>query len=188
MSSPRPHPTYSLTRAKLSKMGRGRKPIPDQLKVLRGTNQKCRMKGDLEAEKINEISQIVDLKNFKVLKSKRAKDIFVQKANQLIKLKLLTDMDIEQLVVYASSMDILFDCIREMKKEMFIKTYEIVDEIAYLKSTIPNPHIKLYREMIEITVRIGSDFGFSPVSRMKLKAEKEQEKDPLQKLFEQFNS
>jgi len=169
-------------------MGRGRKPIPDEIKALRGTDQKCRLRGTIEAEQISEISQIVDLKNFKVLKSKRAKDIFIQKANQLIKLKLLTDMDIEQLVVYASSLDILFDCIREMKKEMFVKTYEKKDGEMYLKSMIANPHIKLYREMIDITNRIGGDFGFSPVSRMKLKAEQEKEQDPLQKLFEQFNS
>ena len=166
-------------------MGRGRKPIPDQLKVLRGTDQKCRLRGEIETEKINEISKIVDLKNFRVLKSKWAKDIFIQKANQLIKLKLLTDMDIEQLVVYASSMEILFDCLKEMKTGMFIDVY---NDGGLLKGKIPNPHIKLYREMIEITNRIGSDFGFSPVSRMKLKAEKEKDKDPFQELFEQFNS
>ena len=166
-------------------MGRGRKPLPDQIKSLRGTDQPCRMRGEIETDKILEISQIVDLKNFKVLKSKRAKDIFVQKANQLIKLKLLTDMDIEQLVVYASSLDILFDCIREMKKGMFKELY---DDFGKIKSYLANPYIKQYREMIDITNRIGSDFGFSPVSRMKLKAEPEKEKDPLQKLFEQFNS
>ena len=143
------------------------------------------MRGELEAEKILEISQIVDLKNFKVLKSKRAKDIFVQKANQLIKLKLLTDMDIEQLVVYASSLDLLFDCLKEMQKGMFKELY---DDFGKVKSYLANPYIKQYKEMIEITNKIGSDFGFSPVSRMKLKAEKEQEKDPLQELFEKFNN
>lgn len=168
-------------------MTKGRKPIPNELKILRGTNQPCRMKPTIEADLISEINQIVDLKNFKVLQSKRAKDIFIQKANQLIKLKLLTDMDIEQLVVYASSLDILFTCMKEMKKEMFVKIYETKDDVVYLKGMIANPHIKLYREMIEIVGRIGSDFGFSPVSRMKLHAEKEQEKDPFLALMENFN-
>jgi len=166
---------------------KGRKAIPNELKVLRGTDQPCRMKPTIEANQISEINQIVDLKNFKVLQSKRAKDIFIQKANQLIKLKLLTDMDIEQLVVYAGSLDILFTCMKEMKKELFLKIYTDKDDVMYLTKVTPNLHIKLYREMIEITNRIGSDFGFSPVSRMKLHAEKEAEKDPFAALMEKLN-
>ena len=165
-------------------MTKGRKPIPNELKILRGTNQPCRMKPAIEADLISEINQIVDLKNFKVLQSKRAKDIFIQKANQLIKLKLLTDMDIEQLVVYAGSLDILFTCMKEMKKGMF---KELHDDFGKVKGYLANPYIKQYREMIEITNRIGSDFGFSPVSRMKLKAEKEDEKDPFAALMEKLN-
>ena len=162
---------------------RGRKALPNQLKVLRGTDRKDRMRPEIEANLISEINQIVDLKNFKVLQSKRAKDIFIQKANQLIKLKLLTDMDIEQLVVYAGSLDILFTCMKEMKKENFT---EITDKSGNVKGYVKNPYIKLYREMIEITNRIGSDFGFSPVSRMKLHAEQIQVKDPFQALLEKL--
>jgi len=170
-------------------MGSGRKVIPNELKVLRGTNQPCRMKEAIPVNPISEISEIVDIKNFKVLSSKRAKDIFIQKANQLIKLKLLTDMDIEQLVVYAGSLDILFTCMKEMKKEMFVKIYaeDKLTGALFLKGMIANPHIKLYREMIEITNRIGSDFGFSPVSRMKLHPDKEPDKDPFAALMEKLN-
>ena len=77
-------------------------------------------------------------------------------------------MDIEQLVIYAASLDLLFDCIKEMKKGKFNEVY---DDFGKIKGYIANPYIKLYREMIEIVNKIGSDFGFSPVSRMRLKAE-----------------
>lgn len=168
-------------------MSKGRKPIPDSLKVLRGTDQKTRMRGSLEVPALNDITGIVDVKKFTVLKSKRAKDIFIDKANQLIKLKLLTEMDIEQLVIYASSLDILFTCMKEMKKDLFKEIYaEDKEGNIFLKGMVPNPYIKLYREMIEITNKIGSDFGFSPVSRMKLKAEKEKEVDPFEKLMQEF--
>lgn len=163
--------------------------MPNQLKVLRGTDRQDRMKPTITAVLISEITEIVDLKNFKVLQSKRAKDLFLQKANQLIKLKILSDMDIEQLVVYAGSLDMLFTCMREIKRKgTFIEIYaEDKAGKLFLKGMIPNPNIKLYREMIEITNRIGSDFGFSPVSRMKLKAEKPEDKDPFQKLLDQLN-
>ena len=165
-------------------MGKGRKPTPDALKALRGTDQPCRMKGTIEVSEIKDVTQILDLKGLKILTSKRAKDIFIQKANQLIGLKLLTDMDIEQLVIYSHALDTLFTCIKGMKVGLFDKVY---NDDGKLKGSIPNPHIKLYREMAEIVNRIGSDFGFSPVARMKLKAEKEPSKDPLQELFEKFN-
>ena len=147
-------------------MTQGRKSLPNQVKKLRGTDQPCRMKPAIEGNLISEITEIVDLKNFKVLQSKRAKDLFLQKANQLIKLKVLTDMDVEQLVVYAGSLDMLFTCMREIKRKgTFIEIYaEDKEGNPYLKGISPNPNIKLYREMIEITNRIGSDFGFSPVS------------------------
>ena len=104
-------------------MPAGRPRKPDELKKLRGTLRKDRIVESIAVEKINDISLILDLKNFKVLKTTRAKDIFIQKANQLIKLKILSDMDIEQLVVYSSSLDILFDCLKEMNKEMFVDVY-----------------------------------------------------------------
>lgn len=143
------------------------------------------MKTEIKAVLISEISEIVDLKNFAVLKNKRSKDIFMQKANQLIALKLLTDMDIEQLVVYASSIDMLFDCIRELKKKKFTEVY---DDSKELKGYIANPYIKLYREMIEITSRIGADFGFTPVARLRLKTEPVKAKDPFDEMMNKFNN
>ena len=166
-------------------MGKGRPAKLDAIKRLQGTDQPCRMRGMIEAKQISEINEIVDLKNFTVLKSKRAKEIFIQKANQLISLKLLTDMDIENLVIYASSLDLLFDCIKEMKKGMY---KELFDDYGKVKGYLPNPYIKNYREMIEITNRIGGEFGFTPMSRMKLKSEKPVEKDPFQILMDKLNS
>jgi len=143
------------------------------------------MRGTIDVPALNDVNGIVDVKKFTVLKSKRSKDIFIDKANQLIKLKLLTEMDIEQLVVYASSLDILFTCMKEMKKEMYVKIYT---EEGFVKKIIANPYIKLYREMIDICNKIGSDFGFSPVSRMKLKAEQPKPTDPFQEMMNKFNN
>ena len=63
-----------------------------------------------------DIRQITSCSKLKMLPTKRAKDIFKQKANQLIALRVLTELDLEQLAVYANSVDLIFDCLEGMRK------------------------------------------------------------------------
>ena len=92
-------------------MAKGRKPIPDQLKALRGTDQPCRMSGKVDTvDRISDIREITSTKKMKLLPTKRAREIFKSKANQLIGLGILTELDIEHLAVYANSLDVLFSC------------------------------------------------------------------------------
>jgi P27 family predicted phage terminase small subunit len=161
---------------------KGRKALPNAVKKLRGTDQPCRMNETIDVPAIGSIDQVVDVRKLKVLKTRRSKQIFKEKANQLIRLKILTEIDFEQLAIYANSLDMLFDCIDELSKGKF---QEVHDENGRVLRFIQNPYLKLYREMIDVVNRIGSDFGFSPVSRMKLKT-KQEEKDPLAELLKQF--
>lgn len=165
-------------------MGAGRKTIPNELKKLRGTDQPCRMRDELNTEKVTDIGQIVSAKELKVLKTKRSKQIFKDKANQLIELKLLTELDYEQLALYAHSLDVAFECIEQLAKNG--KFVEVHDENGILQRIIENPYLKLYNSMISICVKIGSEFGFTPVSRMKLSV-KTEEKDPFIELLSQYN-
>ena len=162
---------------------KGRKALPREIKQLRGTLKKSRDTGEITTDKITEISEILDTKKLKVLKTRRSREIFREKANQLIKLNILTDIDLEQLAVYAYSLDILFDCMDEISKGKFREVY---DDNGHIIRFIQNPYIKLYREMIEVCNKIGGDFGFNPVSRAKL-APQQQEEDPLADLMKQFS-
>lgn len=163
-------------------MGQGRKSIPNEVKILRGTDQPVRMKQSVDVPKIKSIDEIVNVSKLKVLKSVRAKKIFKDKANQLIGLNILSEIDFEQLAIYAHSLDVLFECMDKIDEYKF-------KEVITAKGIqiVTNPYLKLYREMNEICSKIGSDFGFSPVSRMKLHT-KSEEKDPLQELMNQFKS
>lgn len=162
---------------------KGRKALPREIKQLRGTLKKGRDTGEITADKITEISEILDTKKLKTLKTRRSREIFREKANQLIKLNILTDIDFEQLAIYAYSLDILFDCMDEISKGKFREVY---DDNGHIIRFIQNPYIKLYREMIEVCNKIGGDFGFTPVSRAKL-APRQQEADPLAELMKQFS-
>lgn len=156
---------------------KGRKELPAKIKQLRGTEQKCRVKTEIDVQKVFSI----DAKKLKVLKTKRSRDIFTEKANQLIALGILTENDFEQLAIYANSLDIVFECMEKTKSDKFEKI-----ETSTGHYYIPNPYLKLYRDMVEIVNKIGSEFGFSPVSRTKL-AHKPVEIDPLAELLKQFD-
>ena len=146
-------------------MSRGRKPIPDELKILRGTDQPCRMSGKTNVvDKITDIKQITSCSKLKMLPTKRAKDIFKQKANQLIALNVLTELDLEQLAVYANSLDLVFDCLEGLREPAIPK----YDKVGNLTGYVAPPELALYRQMVEIVNKIGSDFGFSPISRQRI--------------------
>lgn len=161
----------------------GRKPIPSELKKLKGTNQPCRaIAPQVETEKITDINSIIKRVNIKTLKTKRAKDLFKEKANQLIRLQMLTDLDLEQLVVYAWVLDQAFTAAEELNKNgRYTKTY---DENGIHVGYVANPNAKVFKEMSEMASKIGSDFGFTPVARLKLKAfaGNGKKKDPFEDL------
>ena len=115
-------------------------------------------------DKITDIKQITSCSKLKMLPTKRAKDIFKQKANQLIALNVLTELDLEQLAVYANSLDLVFDCLEGMREPAIPK----YDKEGNLTGYVAPPELALYRQMVEIVNKIGSDFGFSPISRQRI--------------------
>ena len=164
----------------LIEMGKGRKPIPDAVKVMRGTDQPCRMSGTADGiERITDVKQITSAAKLKLLPSKRAKDIFKQKANQLIALRILTDLDLEQLAVYANSLDVLFGCLEGMRNPAIPK----LDKHGCIVGYVPPPELPLYKQMVEIVNRIGAEFGFTPVSRQRINRGASDEKDELEEIF-----
>lgn len=148
-------------------MSKGRKSIPNQLKSLRGTDQPVRLKSEVSGELIKSVGAP------KELKTRRSKKIYIEKANQLIKMNVLNETDLDQLVVYANSLDLLFQAMDELKKGPF---QEVHDENGNIIRFVENPYLKLYRDMISIVNKIASEYGFSPVSRQKLQAQGKDEK------------
>jgi P27 family predicted phage terminase small subunit len=147
---------------------KGRKIIPDQIKVLKGTDQKCRLNSGMNIQTIKSIDEI-KASNKSILKSKRAKKIFLEKANQLINYKMLSVLDLEQLVVYAFSLDELFMAMDQIQKPDFERFIRVSDKLNEVSRYVENPHLKYFRDLFFIVNKIGSDFGFSPVSRIKMK-------------------
>lgn len=156
---------------------KGRKAITNELKKLRGTDQPVRMKNEVSADLIME--PIVSIPKGSALKSKRSKKIFMDKANQLIALRVLTEFDLEQLSIYAFSLDQVFICMERIVAEGYYR--DVITDKGI--TTLVNPCLKIYKEMVDVTNRIGSEFGFTPVSRQKINAKEPEEKNPFADLL-----
>ncbi len=152
----------------------GRKPLPDEVKDLRGTLEDRRSRGATPGIPITKITQITSARGIRVLTTKRAKDIFKQKCNQLMGLKILTELDLENLAIFAHNLDKIFSLMNELANEGDVITlYKVIHRKTGEIDQIPlkciaNPKWKLYQSLVEMNNKISGDYGFSPVSRMKL--------------------
>ena len=164
-------------------MSGGRPTKPAELKNLQGTSRKDRQISSLEVMKFDDITQ---LKAIRVdgLHSAKSKQIFNATANILITNRMLAPQDIDKLIIYANAMALVKTCSKEIKGKIFTETH---DKEGNINGYTQNPHIKLFKEMSEIVDKIGSEFGFDPLSRMKIKSTPEEKEDEFAKLQREFN-
>lgn len=167
----------------------GRKPLPDEVKELRGTLEERRARGKTPGIPLSKITQVTSARGIKVLQTERAKNIFKQKCNQVMGLKLLTEVDLDNLSIYAHNLDKIFDLMREIKEEGDIITlYEVIHrcngDIEQIPTKcVPNPKWNLYFKLVAWCDKIGGNFGFSPVARLKFGPIKEEKpEDPFAEL------
>ena len=160
----------------------GRPPKPNELKSLQGTGRKDRKIEALDVIKFDNITQLKAV-NIKGLGSAMSRKIFHERANQLIANKMLAPQDLDQLIIYANAMAMIITCTKEIKGKVFTETH---DKDGNFSGYAQKPHLKLFKEFSEIVTKIGSDFGFSPLSRMKFKLTPEKEEDPFAALQKQY--
>ena len=161
-------------------MSKGRKALPDELKKLRGESRHSRLSGKTDpTDRISDLRSISNTEIMRLLPSKRAKSLFKKKATQLIALGTLTAFDLEHLAAYCNSMDVLFDCLEQMR-EPAIERY---DKLGNLVGYVKNPAIAMYKQMLEDVNRLGSEFGFTPLSRQKFAVEKKEEQKGLAEMI-----
>ncbi len=145
-------------------MAKGRKPTPNHLKKLRGTDQPCYRHPEDSFEKLSTVTVP------KQLTTRRAKQIFKAKSDQLIRFNVLTELDIEQLTIYSGLLDEYFTCQETIQADgLFIKSISKKGESVLIE----HPASRLKRQLAEIINRLGSNFGFDPASRLKFKTTNE---------------
>lgn len=151
----------------------GRKPLPDEVKELRGTLEERRARGKTPGIPIQDINKVVSVRGIRVLQTDRAKQIFKQKCNQLIGLKLLTEIDYDNISIYANNLDKLYSIMKDLKEEGdTITLYKVIhkangDTLQIPTTCLQNPKWKLYFSLIQTIDKIGGNYGFSPVARLR---------------------
>lgn len=143
----------------------GRKPTSDALKNARGTLQPCRARGDGMIATVSNVVAPAWLPS-------KAKKIFLEKANSLSLLGVLTALDIDQLALYANARYEVEEAIKIINKEGRFNT--VYDDEGRVIATVPNPYIKHMNDQIKVLLQIGSNFGFSPASRSSITKEMQQ--------------
>lgn len=134
----------------------GRKKISNEQKVLRGTDQPCRMSPQVDSTKMTAIPK-VRLKG-------NAKKIFEYTATELLHKNLLELVGLDLLVAYCREMAIYHERMAEVEKE----GYTIEVETKNGTTTIINPKRKVAESALANAKSIASEYGFTPASRTRI--------------------
>lgn len=141
-------------------MTKGRKKIPDALKSLRGTDQPCRMEGNLAPT----TSAIVSLPRSGLKGT--AKKVFEVVAMELIHNRLLDVVGIDLVVAYAREMGLYHDMMREVERA----GYTVDVETKFGTTTIVNPKRKVAEGALMNAKALATEFGLTPASRSRVAA------------------
>lgn len=156
----------------------GRYKLPAEVKDLRGTKRKHRenTSGAWLEQASSEVAVPSDLKGV-------AAKIYKERVVMLYAMGLLQPIDADALRLYACAMAA---CIK-LQKELDKDGYTVIekDEDGQLCKVSVNPLAKVLKDMINTANTIGSQFGWSPVSRMRLQAiaKEEEKKDDFNALL-----
>jgi P27 family predicted phage terminase small subunit len=153
----------------------GRPKLPDQVKAKRGTLRPCRAQGTV-ATKVS----LLDVQAPAHLKGE-AKKVYELKVRQCFAMGILAEIDADALALYAWEYAELIALQRRLKSE----DYVIEEATKNGTTTKINPLAKIVQAKLATVNALGSQFGWSPLTRMRLQAiaKGEDEKDDFNELL-----
>lgn len=141
-------------------MSKGRKKTPDAVKLLRGTDQPCRMTpAGTGLEKVMVLPRS-GLKG-------TAKKVFELVAAELICKGILEMVGLDLVVAYAREMALYHDLMREMEKDDSL-TVEVFTKSGPVMTI--NPKRKLAESALSNAKSLATEFGLTPASRSRVAA------------------
>lgn len=144
-------------------MNMGRHRLPEQIKAARGTKRKDREYNELSPTTL--VMSPADVKAPSNLNSE-AKKIYKEVVSQLVAMRMLQPIDTTALCIYANAIVTIAKMQKELDKDGYV-TY-IKDEDGNISGVTVNPMQKVLKDAINTANTIGSQFGWSPVARMRL--------------------
>ena len=139
---------------------KGRKKISDGTKRLRGTDQPCRMDGELSVV-TTPVSTLPKTK----LKG-TAKKVYRIVGTELASKGILDAVNMDLLLAYCREMALYQDMMRDLEREGF--TIEVETKTGSV--TQINPKRKIAESALAAAKALSSEFGISPASRVRVAA------------------
>jgi P27 family predicted phage terminase small subunit len=141
-------------------MPKGRKKLPDAIKRINGTDQPCRMSGDIPIFKV-----IYDIPQPPDFLGETAKTIYNDVCKSLIDLGLANSANLSLIVSFSHLMGIHFDAEDAMSKK---SRYIISKKSDGTIKGIPSPHHRVSMDALDRALRIASEFGITPSAQTKI--------------------
>lgn len=154
----------------------GRPKLPDQVKDKRGTLRPCRAQKSIDTPEVS----LVDVRAPAHLKGE-ARKVYELKVRQCFAMGILAEIDADALALYAWEYAELVALQQRLAKEDYV-----VEEMTKNGVTTKvNPLAKVVQAKLATVNAIGSQFGWSPLSRMRLQAiaKGEDKKDDFNELL-----
>jgi len=156
-------------------MGKGRIPVPDSLKMIRGTFRKDRVNKNAPNP------APVRPKPSKSLNDKERK-VWKDLAPMLYDLGVLTEMDVVAVTLLCRDIAMYQECIAILKKEG--RVIKMIGSQGQIVRKV-NPCYTIQRQLADSILQMLREFGMTPASRVKIVVgEKPKEKSKLEELRE----
>jgi P27 family predicted phage terminase small subunit len=136
---------------------RGRKPVPTHLKLLRGNPAKRELGSEPQPERLEQPSQAP------AFLLPEAKAEWKRLAPELVELGLLTSLDLQTFAIYCQAFGRA-----EQAERIFAETGGALTIRGARGGEIVNPLLRIARDAGNEAMRIGAEFGLSPLSRLRL--------------------
>lgn len=153
---------------------RGPAKQPQQLLDLKGYSTPSRERAEaIVGEKLTSLDQVDAIFDYSRL-TPRGQRIFLQRCVFLIGLHLLEASYLDALLIYCQNYDMALKCMARINKEGW--HVKVFDKDGNFKGYAENPNIKLFDKLCKTINAYGTQFGFTPASRMRLQVEEQNEK------------
>ena len=111
--------------------------------------------------------------------TRRARDIYWRTVRKVAALGMLEESFLAQIFFYAVEYDHFMTCCESVRKDGLY----LVVEGKKGTVVVPNPAVKQRDKALELLLKIGSNFGFSPVDKQRIRVDAEDPKDKKVKAF-----
>ena len=148
----------------MSRKNSGRKPLPDNVKYLKGTAQPCRINDEAPTPEADKVECPEYLSN-------AAKKHWEKISTELMDCGILTNIDVDALAVYCENYATWAEATKKLNR---------YGSVIKNKQGLPvlSPYFKVARNAFDQMKVLLSEFGMTPSSRTKVKAtQKEKPKD-----------